>query len=135
VGRLGPARRGILVESRRRLRPHGGADNVGIGPAPGGYIQLADELSARFGTFACIRLPTGQPLQLQGAWINEFAHTCSESYWSQPNAPCWTDRLALTPEPGRHYRWTHRGIEELPGCEGPAEILQRLPDAACSTAP
>lgn len=112
-----------------------GQANVGVGPEPQGHIQAADEPSDLFGSFACIRLPAGAPLELQGWWINEFAHTCKDDYWSQPNARCWTDRLPLVPEAGRHYLWTHRGIELLPGCDGPSDILARLPGASCSTLP
>jgi len=112
-----------------------GLANQGVGPEPQGHIQLSPQKSDRFGSFACIRLPAGAPLKVQGFWINEFAHTCKSNYWSYPDVPCWTEKLSLTPRPGFHYLFTDRGVQELPGCDGPpAEIRARLPAASCSTA-
>ncbi len=110
-----------------------GQDNFGVGPAPQGFIQLAQTKDDRFGTFACIRLPAGQPLTLWAAWMNEFCHTCKSDYPSYPNTPCSVE-LTMTFEPGRHYLWTERGIEEMPTCDGPPpEIQARFPQASCST--
>lgn len=115
-----------------------GLDNFGVGPAPQGLIQLISgsqpgKYEDKFGSFACIQLPAGEPLQLWAAWMNDFCHTCSSSYESYPNTPCNTE-LTMTFEAGKHYLWTEQGIELMAGCSGPPpEILARLPAASCST--
>ena len=114
-----------------------GLDNHGPGPAPQGSIQThpdEDRFTARFGSFACIRLPGNTALTLKASWMNEFCHTCAEDYPSFPHTPCWTADLPFTFEAGYHYLWTERGIERLPGCAGPPEDLAaRFPEARCST--
>jgi hypothetical protein len=112
-----------------------GVQNHGVGAQPQGFTQvIVDKLRDRFGSFACIRLPTGQPLTLQAIWMNDFCHTCKSSYWSQPDTACRSAKLTLTPEPGRHYLWTERGLEKMSGCGGPPpEVAKWLPAAACST--
>jgi|GEM_PF-4671415 len=114
-------------------------DNFGIGPEPQGFIQIIrptdpEKYTDKFGSFACIRLPANQPLTLKAAWMNEFCHTCSSSYHSYPDTPCWTEDIHMTFEQGRHYLWTERGIELMEGCDGPPpEISARFPEANCST--
>ena len=117
-----------------------GVENFGVGPAPSGHIQLISSerpgrTEDRFGSFACIRLPAGQPLTLWAAWMNtDFPHTCAASYHSQPYTPCSMEVAAMTFEAGRHYLWTDRGLEEMEGCAGPpSEIAARLPAATCDT--
>jgi hypothetical protein len=113
----------------------GGSSNFGVGAQPQGHIQLAPSKSALFGSFACIRLPAGQPLELQAIWMNDFCHTCSSSYWAQPHTPCRTAAIAMSFAAGRHYEWTEKGIVQMAGCSGPPPaIAQRLPAASCSTA-
>jgi hypothetical protein len=114
-----------------------GGGNFGIGPEPQGVIQEisnAERYTAKFGTFACIRVPAGVPLTLWASWMNEFCHTCSPDYPSYPYTPCWTEDIPVTFEPGRHYLWTERGVELLDGCDGPPPyIMERLPEASCDT--
>lgn len=114
-------------------------NNFGVGPEPQGFIQIIrsgepEKFTDRFGSFACIRLPAGQRLRLKAMWMNEFCHTCASDYDSQPHTPCWTEEIAMSFEPGRHYLWTERGIELMGACTGPpADISARLPGADCST--
>jgi hypothetical protein len=111
-----------------------GIGNFGIGDNPQGTIQSINGLGDRFGSFACIRVPSGQPIKLWASWMNEFCHTCKPDYWSYPNTPCWTDKIPLTLEAGRHYLWTERGIEKMESCAGPpSEVGVWLPQAQCST--
>ncbi|MBW2971282.1 hypothetical protein KY320_03935 [Candidatus Woesearchaeota archaeon] len=74
--------------------------------------------------FGCINIPTNRKL--------------TAILWIGFDQPILIDQL--TPEPGKHYLWGIKGIEEWSDfdrgeCVGPPkEVYNRLPSASCSTA-